>query len=196
MMLLGTSIYLLFSQLHVYGQSLPKTPGPPTRIHTYTAWHLPMHYISHCAQNSNGQLVEVLLPVYSESPGFSQSPQCKVEDVALRHWLWMDSSEILVWKKEQMDGNKDTEGQSDSLQMRVGWSWEHNLPAQSPEKLTVVCSKKHLWAGVKGTIHGLYLGAQLPWGLHLSFRKRKKAYALGSFVCPTAQGIEKAVIQW
>ena len=41
----------------------------------------------HCAQSSNGILEGVLLPVYSESPGLSQSPQFKVEDIALRHGL-------------------------------------------------------------------------------------------------------------
>ena len=68
--------------------------------------------------------------------------------------------------------------------------------AKSPEKLTAVYSKKHLSAGTKGNIHYLHLGAHLAKGLHLSFRKRRKAPDLVSFVWPTPKGIERAVIQW
>ena len=55
----------------------------------------------------------------------------------------------------------------------------------------VVSSKKHLWAGEKGNIHCLHLGAQLAQGLRFSLRKRRKVSDLGFFVCPTPQGIEQ-----
>ena len=54
----------------------------------------------------------------------------------------------------------------------------------------VVSSKKHLWAGAKGNIHCLHLGAHLAIGLHFSFRKRRMAPDLGSFVCPSPQGTD------
>ena len=57
----------------------------------------------------------------------------------------------------------------------------------------VVYSKKRLWVGAKGNTHCMLLSAHVAKGLHLSFRKRRKAPDLGSFVFPKPQGGDSLV---
>ena len=85
----GNGITLLGISLYLFSSCMCKaSPSLNLWDHLHEIHEqLDMPQASHCAQSSNGKFQEVPLPVFSELSGLSQSPQFKVEDIALRHGL-------------------------------------------------------------------------------------------------------------